>query len=125
MVYARSMRYALNRFFSHYITAYRIEDGVIPSPPATMKKKDANYVRVIMSAIDKEIGKENNGFIVEQMSNVLLTPIPTGGYEVEYTARFGSRLAAKPTKVTITQNYTGYDELLELLKRLSGQPKEC
>jgi len=107
----------MEMLFRLFITAYRIADGDLTAPPPDMKRKEKKYVMNILKAFGKWIDdKKSKGLSVEQMSNISLTPIPTGGYEVEYTARFGDRFAPTPTRVTINPNYTDYDELVSLLE---------
>jgi len=106
----------MERSFRLFITAYRIADGELTAPPPEMKRNEKKYVMNILKAFSKWIDdKKSKGLSVEQMSNISLAPIPSGGYEVEYTARFGNRFAPIPTRVTINPNYTDYDELVSLL----------
>lgn len=106
--YRKSVR---KHLFIPFITAYRIADGQL-LPPESMKKKE----KQLSQLLDENIDKGNGVFPVEQMSNIVLTPIPSGGYEVEYTAQFGDKYSRSPTKVKINPGYTDYEELVWFLQ---------
>jgi len=122
-IYCEPMADSLNLYppiqrntYRCYVTAYRIASGELAAPPPSMRKGEKRLVQRIMAKGENQIGKEKRTLFVEQMSNISLMPIPSVGYEVEYTARFGNRFAPIPTRVTINPNYTDYDELVSLLE---------
>ena len=95
-----------------YVPDYR-DDPLISQLTESLEYADIISIEPLNGA------GSGSGFVsAAAMSKVSLVPF-NNGYEVEYVSPYYERFGLAPTKVSITNSYTAFDELVALLKGLA------